>query len=371
MNIKKSWQICKGTFAEFNEDNVLRLSAALAYYSIFSIGPLLVIAVGLAGFAFGNDTVRHEMQRQLESMLGQKAAQTVESMMAAQKYGTSLIATIVGIVVLLIGAGGVFGQLQDSLNTIWEVKSKPGVGVWGFVRNRFLSFTMVLGTGFLLLVSMALTTFLTAMSNSLGNKLPISEPLVHGLNFIVSFGIITLLFAMIFKYLPDVRVPFRKVWVGAIGTAFLFTLGKYALALYLGRASTTSSYGAAGSVIVLLMWIYYASVILFLGAEFTQVYAKLTGAKVAPDKFGVPTTEERRAQEGIPHEKTPPGQKPYAEPDWPGWPPPHPDAPGAVIRARPWQFVGVMLVAGFAGATLLRSKVLRTGLKIFAALQKR
>jgi membrane protein len=371
MNVKKGWQILKGTFAEFSEDNVLRLSAALAYYSIFSLGPLLVIAVGLAGLAFGNDTVRHQMQKQLESVLGQNSAKTVESMMAAQKYGTSLITTIVGVVVLLIGAGGVFGQLQDSLNTIWEVKAKPGVGIWGFVRNRFLSFTMVLGTGFLLLVSMALTTFLTAISDSLGSKLPISEALVHGLNFIVSFGIITLLFAMIFKYLPDVRVPLRKVWVGAIGTAFLFTVGKYALALYLGRASTTSSYGAAGSVIIILMWIYYASVILFFGAEFTQVYAKLTGARVVPDKFGAPTTEERRAQEGIPHEKTPPGQKPYADPEWPGWPPPRPSSPGELIHKRPWQFVGVMLVAGFAGATLLRSRALRTGLKIFATLQKR
>ncbi len=371
MSVKKVWRILKGTFAEFNEDNVLRLSAALAYYSIFSIGPLLVIAVGVAGIAFGHDSVHHQIEGQLQSVLGEKAAKTIESMMSTQRYGASLTATIIGIVVLLVGAGGVFGQLQDSLNTIWEVKSRPGAGIWGFVRNRFLSFTMVLGIGFLLLVSMALTTFLAAISGSLGSRLPISEALVHGLNFIVSFGMITLLFAMIFKYLPDVRVPFRKVWVGAIGTAFLFTIGKYALALYLGRASTTSSYGAAGSVIVILMWIYYASVILFLGAEFTQVYAKLTGARVAPDKFGVPTTEERRAQEGIPHEKTPPGQKPYAEPEWPGWPPPRPDAPGAVIRARPWQFVGIMLVVGCAGATLLRSKVLRTGVKIFAALQKR
>jgi membrane protein len=371
MSFKKIWQIFRGTFAEFNEDNVLRLSAALAYYSIFSLGPLLVIAVGLAGLAFGHDAVRHQMQGQLESMLGQKAAGTVESMMAAQKYGTSLITTVVGVVALLVGAGGVFGQLQDSLNTIWEVKAKPGTGIWGFVRNRFLSFTMVLGTGFLLLISMALTTFLTAVSDSLGSKLPVSAAVVHVLNFVVSFGLITLLFAMIFKYLPDVRVPFRKVWVGAIGTAFLFTVGKYALALYLGRASTSSSFGAAGSVILVLMWVYYASVILFLGAEFTQVYAKLTGARVVPGQFGVPTTEERRAQEGIAHEKTPPGQKPYAEPDWPGWPPPRPDTPGAVIRARPWQFVGVMLVAGFAGATLLRFKLLRKGLKVYAALQKR
>lgn len=370
MKLKKWWLILKGTFAEFGEDNVLRLSAALAYYAIFSIGPLLVITVGVVGLAFGHDAVRHQIEGQLESMLGQNSAKTIESMMSAHKYGTSLITTIVGIVALLVGAGGVFGQLQDSLNTIWEVKAKPGTGIWGFVRNRFLSFTMVLGIGFLLLVSMALTTFLTAVSGSIGSKLPISEALLHILNFVASFGTITLLFAMIFKYLPDVKVPFRKVWVGAIGTAFLFTLGKYLLALYLGRASTSSSYGAAGSVIIVLMWVYYASVILFFGAEFTQVYAKLTGAKVVPGRFGVPTTEERRAQEGISHEKTPPGQKPYAEAGWPGWPPPRAATPGQLIHNRPWEFVGMMLVAGFVGATLLRFKLVRKGLKIYAAMQK-
>lgn len=370
MNFKKPWVILKGTFTEFGEDNVLRLSAALAYYSIFSIGPLLVIAVGLAGIAFGHDTVRHQMEKQLESMLGKSSAGTVESMMAAQKYGTSLITTIVGVVALLVGAGGVFGQLQDSLNTIWEVKSKPGTGMWGFIRNRFLSFTMVLGTGFLLLVSMALTTFLTAVSGSIGSRLPISEALVHGLNFIVSFGVVTLLFAMIFKYLPDVKIPFRKVWVGAIGTALLFTIGKYLLALYLGRPGTSSPFGAAGSVILILMWAYYASLILFFGAEFTQVYAKQTGAKIVSSQFAVPVTEEKRAEEGIPHEKTPPGHKPRL----PGRAIPqaatHAATPGQVIQNRPWQFVGIMLAAGFVGATVLRFKWLRKSLRIYAAAQK-
>lgn len=369
MNLKNSWAILKGTFTEFGEDNVLRLSAALAYYAIFSIGPLLVIAVGLAGLAFGHDTVRHQIQGELHSMLGEKPAQTIETMMSGQKHSGSLITTIVGIVVLLVGAGGVFGQLKDSLNTIWEVKAKPGAGIWGFIRNRFLSFTMVLGTGFLLLVSMALTTFLTAISDSIGSRLPLSGALVHGLNFIFSFAIITVLFAMILKYLPDVRVPFRKVWVGAIGTAFLFTVGKYLLALYLGRASTSSSYGAAGSVIIILMWVYYASVILFFGAEFTQVYAKLTGARVVAGQFGVPTTEEKRAEEGIPHEKTPPGQRPYV-PGRPVLRPAHAATPGAVIRERPWQAVTIMLAAGFVGATLIRFKWLRKGLRIYAARPK-
>jgi membrane protein len=233
---------------------------------------------------------------------------------------------------------------------------------------------MVLGTGFLLLISMVLTTFLTAAAGSIGSMLPISEALIHILNFIVSFGIVALLFAMIFKYLPDVKIPFSKVWVGAIGTAILFTAGKYLLALYLGRESTKSSFGAAASVIIILMWVYYASLILFFGAEFTQVYAKQTGTKIVPDEFGVLTTERERAEQGIPHEKTPAGHKPYPAPGRPGLQPQpvaHAATPGEVVHHRPWQFVGVMFAAGFVGATLLRFKLLRKALKVYVALHRR
>jgi membrane protein len=369
MHFKRAWPILKGTFSEFSTDKVLRLSAALAYYAMFSIGPILAIAVGLAGLAFGHEAVRHQVQQQLKSMLGPESAKMLASMMSAQKHGSSLVTTIVGIVALLVGAGGVFGQLQDSLNTIWEVKPKPGTGVWNFIRSRFLSFSMVLGVGFLLLVSMALTTFLSAITGSLGSGLP--EVLAHALNFIVSFAVITLLFAMIFKYLPDIKVPFSKVWVGAIGTAFLFTVGKYLLALYLGQQSTASSYGAAGSVILILMWVYYASIILFCGAEFTQVYTRQTGTPLAPAKYAVPVTQQDRAEEGIPQEETPSA-------GWGGNPGGRPlvqgagrlRAPGAVLHQRPWPFVGLMLAAGFAGMTLLRFKSLRKALKVYAALHR-
>jgi membrane protein len=249
----------------------MRLSAALAYYAMFSIGPLLVIAVGLAGFAFGHESVRRELESQLSAMVGENSAKMVESMMSAQQKAGGLITTIIGIVALLFGAAGVFGELQDSLNTIWGVKSKPGRGLLAMIRARFLSLSMVLGIGFLLLVSMALSTFLTAITKSMGSGLP--QVFAHALDIIVSLGVVSLLFAMIFKYLPDVKVPFRKVWVGAIGTALLFTAGKELLALYLGRASTASAYGAAGSVIIIQMGVYYASLNLYFGAEFTQVYA--------------------------------------------------------------------------------------------------
>ena len=292
MVLKSAWKMLKQTFSEFSEDNVLRLSAALAYYSIFSIGPLLAIIVGLAGLAFGVDSVRHQIEGQLKGLLGEGSAKMIESMMSAQKKGTSLITTIVGVVALLFGAAGVFGQLQDSLNTVWEVKAKPGAGIWNLLRNRFLSFSMVLGVGFLLLVSMALSTALAAFTSSMGQKLPISW-LAHVLDFVVSFGVVTLLFAMIFKFLPDVKVPWSKVWIGAILTTFLFTIGKILLGFYLGRASTSSAYGAAGSVMVILMWVYYASVIMLFGAEFTQVYARKTGARIQPSHYAVAVTQDR------------------------------------------------------------------------------
>lgn len=370
MNVKKTWSIVKQTFSEFGEDNVTRLSAAMAYYAIFSIGPLLVIAVGVAGLVFGRSTVQHQMQQQLQSMLGPKAAQTLGSMMASQKHGSSLVTTIVGIVVLLFGAAGVFGQLQDALNTIWEVKAKPGVGIWGFIRSRFLSLTMVLGIGFLLLVSMALSAFLSAVSGSLGNILGISGALALILNFVVSFGVISVLFAMIFKYLPDVKVPFRKVWVGALVTAFLFTVGKLLLGLYLGRASTTSSYGAAGSVVVILLWVYYASLILLLGAEFTHVYAEQTGTRIVPTKYAEPVTEEKRAEEGIPHHEQPAARRePGRQPNQPVWQPAtQAFSPGTVVRQRPWRFVGLAVAAGFAGGLLVRFKGLRKAVKVYAKM---
>ena len=373
MKITKSWSILKDTFKEFNEDNVLRLSAALAYYAMFSIGPLLVITVGVAGLVFGESSVRHQIQEQLRSMLGPNAEKTVTSMMTAQKHGTSLITTILGVVALLFGAGGVFGQLQDALNTIWEVKPKRGTGIWGFIRTRFISFSMVLGVGFLLLVSMVISTFLSAATGALGNYLPIPISLAHILNALISLAVISLLFAMMFKYLPDVKVPLSKVWVGAIVTAALFTAGKYLLALYLGRASTTSAYGAAGSVIVILMWVYYASLILFVGAEFTQVYAKHTGARVVPTKYAEPITEEARSEEGIPHQQ--PSERPSRPRQVPFQPAPEPLAqnsmPGTVIRRSPWQFVSLMLFAGLAGGLLLRMKSLREGLRLYSAFHSR
>jgi len=303
------WSILKETGREFMEDKVLRLSAALAYYALFSIGPLLIIVVALTSLAFGKESVRHAVEQQLQGFVGENATQTIVSMMGAHKESHSLVATIVGIVALLFGASGVFGQLQDSLNSIWEVKARPGQGIWGFIRNRFLSFTMVLGMGFLLLVSLVLTTILASFTTYLGQAITVPSFLGHLLDLSVSFVVITLLFAMIFKVLPDAEVQWRDVWIGSIATALLFTIGKFFLGLYLGRESTASAYGAAGSVVVILMWVYYSSVILLSGAEFTQVYAKRIGSGIQPGKHAVSVTEGERREQGMPHTTADGGQK--------------------------------------------------------------
>jgi membrane protein len=365
MSFKKISSVIKDTMNGFNEAKVLRLSAALAYYAMFSIGPLLVIAVGLAGIAFESESVTNKIHAQLQSTLGESSANTIQSMMTARDSGKSLITTIVGIAALLFGAGGVFGQLQDALNTIWGVKPKPGKGLRGLIRARFLSLAMVLGTGFLLLVSMILTTFLAAVSDSLGSRLPISAAVVHILNLVVSFGVITVLFAMIFKLLPDIELPIRFVWVGAIGTALLFTAGKYILALYLGRQSTASPYGAAGAVIVILLWVYYASVILFLGAEFTRAYAKVLGVKVVPSQYAETVSQEARAAEGLPDKSS----SPVHDHDRPRRPARKP-ASAMLITAQPLGFLGLMAAAGFAGGLLLTLKSARKTVQVLTTLAK-
>ena len=300
MHGKEISGVAKDTIKEFFEDKALRLAAALAYYAIFSIGPLLFVLVAVAGWLFGEDAVRGQVQGQISGFVGEESARTIESMMAAKKLGTSPITTVLGVITLMIGASGVFGQLQDALNTIWEVKAKPGMGIWSFLRDRFLSMSMVLGLGFLLLVSMVLTTAVQAMVTKGGQLLPIPDAVTAGLSAVVSFITVMLLFAMIFKFLPDVKLGWKDVGMGAFVTAALFTIGKFLLGLYLGREGTASAYGAAGSVVVILLWIYYSSVILLFGAEFTQAWVLSHGRKLKPSKYAVPVTQEARAQEGMP-----------------------------------------------------------------------
>lgn len=278
-----AFTLLKDTFNDWMEDKALRLSAALAYYSIFSIAPLFVIAIGIAGVVLGEEAVQGQLQATLSDYVGPVAAQSVQEMVkSAAKPGQGAVATVVGFATLLLGAGGVFGQLKDALNSIWEVKSLSGSGVSGFVRERLLSFGMVLVIGFLLLASLLATTVIAGLSHYLEARFALPSFIWSAVNFVVSFGLSTALFALIFKVLPDAKIEWRSVWIGAGVTALLFELGKFGLSFYLGREGTASSFGAAGSIVLLLLWVYYASCILFFGAEFTQVYARAAGHAIAP-----------------------------------------------------------------------------------------
>ncbi len=291
MKARDIWALVVQTFNEWNEDKASRLAAALAYYTIFSLAPLLVIAIGLAGMVFGDDAVRGHVEAQLRGYIGTRGASYIQDMIAASSKPThSLTATVIGIVVLLFGAGGVFRQLQDALNTIWEVQAPPGRGWRGLVSDRFLAFMMVLGTGCMLLFSVGLSIAFAAVGEYLSGYLPIPEPALHAMNFLVSLSIITLLFALIFKIVPDAQIAWRDVWIGAAITALLFVLGTLFIGLYLGKSSVASTFGAAASLAVLLVWIYYSAQILFLGAEFTQVYATRRGSRIRPARGAVRVT---------------------------------------------------------------------------------
>ena len=287
IRIKTVFQLFKQAFIEWQEDKVTLLAAALAYYTVFSITPLLVIAIAIAGAVFGQDTARGEIIGQINSLVGKQGAQIIETGLAnADQPKISSIASIISVIVLLVGASGVFAQLQEALNTVWDVKAKPKKGkgsIWEFIRKRLLSFGMVLAIGFLLLVSLITSAMLSGIGKLQINLLPGFTPIWQLLNFGVSFGFISLLFALIYKYLPDVKIRWKDVWVGATITAFLFTIGKFLIGLYLGQGSLGSAYGAAGSLIVFLAWVFYSAQILLFGAEFTQVYARKYGQKIRPD----------------------------------------------------------------------------------------
>jgi membrane protein len=268
---------------------------------VFSLAPLLVIAIAVASLVFDPAEVQRGVVEQVGGLVGSEGAGLIETMIQnAQQPGTGIVATILGVVGLLLGALGAFGQLQDALNTIWEVKPKSGGGILALLRDRLLSLTMVLVVGFLLLVSLVISAGLAAVGNFMASLLPESELLLQVLNFALSFAVITVLFALMFKYMPDAKIAWGDVWIGAAITALLFTIGKILIGLYLGNASVTSSYGAAGSLAVLLLWMYYSAQIFFLGAEFTQVYANRFGSRVVPAENAERVTAEDRAQQGIP-----------------------------------------------------------------------
>jgi membrane protein len=277
--VKRYLDLFKQTWKEFGDDKAQRLGAALAYYTVFSIAPLLLIAVAIAGLAFGHKAAQGAIEQQLAGTLGPSTAKAVNDMiLAASKPKSGTLATIIGVITLLFGAAGVFGQLQEALDTIWNVERPKTAGFMGLIKDRFLSMAMVFGIGFLLLVTLVIDTVISAMGKSIGPHIPGGEAVLQIVQIIVSFGLVTVLFALTFRYLPHVRVAWKDVWLGAAFTSFLFVLGKFGLGMYIGKAAVGSAYGAAGSLVIILVWVYWSAQILFFGAEFTQVYARTHGS---------------------------------------------------------------------------------------------
>lgn len=296
MSRKTLLDILKRTGEAWVADKASRLAAALAFYTLLSVAPLLVLLVSMLGLFYGDEAARGEVASQLAAGLGDEASRGIEDLIAEARVPThGLLGTIIGVVVLLFGASGVFRELQESLNTVWEIEPKKGRGVLGVIKDRFFSFTMVLGVGFLLLVSLVISTVLSALGSSITPDAPALSVLFQILNALVSFAFVTVLFALMYRVIPDVRIAWRDVFTGAAVTALLFTLGKFLLGLYLGRASVSSPYGAAGSLVVFILWVYYSAQILFLGAEFTQVYATTLGSRILPDEDAVSTTSASHA----------------------------------------------------------------------------
>ncbi len=282
--------LVKQTFQEWLQDKAPQLGAALAYYTVFSLAPLILVLLSIVGVIFREDPAGAwtKITQQMSYFLDPSAVEVVQSIaQKASQPGKSTIATIIGIALALFGASGVFGQLQDALNTIWGVKAKPGRGIWGFLRNRFLSFAMVGGICFLLLVSLAIEALLKGFSHYIQSLLPGGMVIALAVYLVFDFTVVVLLFAMIFKFLPDVKIQWRDVWIGAVITAILFGIGKWLLGFYLGSGAAGSAYGAASSLITLLLWVYYSSQILLFGAEFTQVYSARAGRAFKPTEYAV------------------------------------------------------------------------------------
>lgn len=290
--IKNLPNLLKLTYQGWKEDNASRLSAALAYYTVFSLAPMLVIAIAVAGLIWQRQAVQEQVLAQIQGLVGEQGRVFVAGLLeSASQPAQGIIATVIGIITLIFAALGLFNALQFALNTIWEVREKEAQGLWQSVKqvvlNRFLSFTMILGIGFMLLVSLMVSTGISALGNWLGSLLPFHKIFLQVINLLVSIGIITVLFALIYKILPDAEVAWSDVWIGAFFTAILFSIGKMLIGLYLGSSAVASAFGAAGSLVLLLLWVYYSAQILLFGAEFTQVYANRLGTKIVPEEGAV------------------------------------------------------------------------------------
>ena len=290
----------------WDEDKAPRLGAALAYYTIFSIPPFLILLIGVASLIFNGEVVQGRFLRTLEDLVGAQGAAAIRDILASPRTEKpGVIATIVGTATLLVSASAVFGHLKDAINTVWEIELKPTRSLGAFLRKYIFSVMVLLGTGFLLLVSLAASTLLTALGDTLDRYLPGGEGLWAAVDALFSIGAITFLFALLYKYIPDAKVAWKDALVGGLVTSFLFNVGEYLIGFYLGRTNVGSAFGAAGSLVVLLVWVYYSSMIFFFGAEFTKAFATEYGSSIIPDEDARPVTEEARRQQGIPRHSAP------------------------------------------------------------------
>lgn len=291
--IKTLPKLIRLTYQGWKEKNPSRLAAALAYYTLFSLAPMLVIAIAVASLIFGQrEVVQEQVLQQIQGLIGEEGRILIAGLLdSASKPAQGILATIIGLVTLILGALGLFNELHNSLNIIWDVKEESTKNFWEtfkkVVLDRFLSFTMILGIGFMLLVSLVVSAGTSALGTWIGGVLPFHELLLQIINLVVSIAIITVLFALIFKYLPDAEIAWRDVWLGAFVTAVLFSIGKTLIGLYLGSSAVATAFGAAGSLVLLLLWAFYSTQILLFGAEFTQVYANVLGSRIVPEEGAV------------------------------------------------------------------------------------
>lgn len=321
-----AWNYVKGlakviwqSIRDLIDDKVMRMSAALAYYTIFSLAPILILVIGLLDAFFSRDAIEGKIYGQIAGFVGHDAALEIQQIIANSAIsGKGKFATVVSIIVLVFSATGVFGEIQDSINTIWRLKAKPKKGWVKMLTNRLLSFSMVVSLGFLLLVSLLINAIINAISDRLAHYMPqLSIVVLYVVNLLLVFVITTLLFGIIFKVLPDAKIKWRHVLAGAIATAILFMVGKWAISFYLGRSTVSTTYGAAGGLIVVLLWVYYSAIILYFGAEFTRNFSQWKGGRIYPNDYAVwvesVEVESKAKLAPLPEDVIPEEQKPDPE----------------------------------------------------------
>lgn len=291
ITFKGVWEVLKNSFKGFANDKVMKMASSLAYYTVFSLAPLLIIIISLSGIFLGKDAAEGKVYGQLEHFVGSNTALQLQEMIKnASLSGKSDAAIAIGIIILVVGATTVFAEIQDSINSIWGLKPKPKSGLLQFLRNRVLSFSIIIGLGFLLLVSLTLSTLVDGFSDALQSRFPdVTLIVFYVVNLLITLLITAVIFGAIFKVLPDAKIKWKDVAAGAIATAILFMLGKFGISYYIRQSNVGSTYGAAGSLVVLLLWVYFSAIILYFGAEFTKAFAMKYGASIHPDDYAVTT----------------------------------------------------------------------------------